>query len=267
MTVRVYTKLPCVHLTLNGRNASHGCTPAGVAHGYTASFSVPFSPGILTAVAHDPNSRDDAVDDALPNRRLRSAGHASSRRSVAESSLHTPGPAVGLRLLPDKRTLTASRDDLCFVTVEIIDAQGRLVTCGRDAQPYARLNPAPIPIPTQNSSPTPDPTLHSKPNPNLRPSAQSSPRAPPPSSVSGLRCVPPTLFFSVTGPGSLEAVGSADPNDVSSFSAEHRTTYRGRALAILRPGAVGVPLVEGVVRLTVVADGLASASVNVRVVG
>ena len=34
---------------------------------------------------------------------------------------------------------------------------------------------------------------------------------------------------------SIEAVGSGDPSDPSSFTANNRTTWRGRAIAVLRP--------------------------------
>jgi beta-galactosidase len=221
LTVRVYTKLPCVFLLLNGQNVSRGCTPAGAFHSYTASFTVPFTPGTLTAV-----------------------GYSLDSRFSAQASVATTGPPVSLRLVPDRVSIGASRDDLCFVTVEVVDADGRLTTCDHVAQPSPHLNPGL----------------------DLSQTANSSPRALWPGVGLPLSCVPPTVFFSVSGPGSLEAVGSAYPADVSSFSATHRRTYRGRALAILRPGALGVSPGEGVVRLTAEADGLASASIAIRVV-
>jgi hypothetical protein len=48
------------------------------------------------------------------------------------------------------------------------------------------------------------------------------------------------LKFEVTGVGELQAVGTGDPTDVSSFHTGTRVTYQGRAVAILRP-AVGTP--------------------------
>lgn len=46
---------------------------------------------------------------------------------VAESACETAGPAVALRLLPDRTRITADRDDAVPVTVMAVDAQGRAV--------------------------------------------------------------------------------------------------------------------------------------------
>ena len=66
--------------------------------------------------------------------------------------------------------------------------------------------------------------------------------------------------FAVSGAGELAAVGSGDPQDVSSFRAPRRKLFHGRALAILRPE--GSP---GVVTLQASAEGLAPAAVTVSV--
>ena len=44
-----------------------------------------------------------------------------------------------------------------------------------------------------------------------------------------------TVALAVDGVGELVAVGSGDPTDVSSFLAPNRTTWRGSAVAVLRP--------------------------------
>ncbi len=46
-------------------------------------------------------------------------------RAVAESVLATAGKPAGLRLTADRTTLQAGGQDLSFVTVEAIDADGR----------------------------------------------------------------------------------------------------------------------------------------------
>ena len=48
------------------------------------------------------------------------------------------------------------------------------------------------------------------------------------------------LNFTVTG-GDLEAVGTGDPTDISSFRQGTRVTYQGRPVAILRPSIGGAP--------------------------
>ena len=59
--------------------------------------------------------------------------------------------------------------------------------------------------------------------------------------------------------GRLIAVGSGDPSDPASFTASRRTTWRGRALAILQPKGP----TAGTIHLEVSATGLQSASVTV----
>lgn len=67
------------------------------------SWTVPFEPGALVAVA-----RQDGV-------------------VVARDALQTAGPAYGLRLTPDRRIVVADGDSLAFVTVEVVDATGVVV--------------------------------------------------------------------------------------------------------------------------------------------
>ena len=43
------------------------------------------------------------------------------------------------------------------------------------------------------------------------------------------------VTFEVSGAGELAAVGNASPTDVDSFQQPRRNTFRGRALAIVRP--------------------------------
>jgi beta-galactosidase len=43
---------------------------------------------------------------------------------VAQSVLTTTGPAAAIRLTPDQAVIHAARDSLCYVTVEVVDADG-----------------------------------------------------------------------------------------------------------------------------------------------
>ena len=65
--------------------------------------------------------------------------------------------------------------------------------------------------------------------------------------------------FTVTGAGELAAVGSGSPDRPESFHGPVRTTWHGRALAILRP--LGGP---GRITLRVEADHLETAQIKVR---
>ncbi len=48
-------------------------------------------------------------------------------KEVARDSRRTSGPAAGLRLTPDRETISADGYDLCYVTIEAIDEYGRPV--------------------------------------------------------------------------------------------------------------------------------------------
>jgi beta-galactosidase len=68
-----------------------------------ATFTVPYEPGELTAVA----SRDG--------------------QEIGRTTLRTVGAPAALRFVPDVRSLTTGRDDLAHVLVEVVDKQGRVV--------------------------------------------------------------------------------------------------------------------------------------------
>lgn len=101
LQVDVYFDSDEIELLLNGR--SLGRQPATAAQRYIATFHVPYEPGTLKAVAW------------------------SGGKAVAEQTLHTTGPAVRLVLAADRDTLEATPDDLAYVTVKALDAEGHLV--------------------------------------------------------------------------------------------------------------------------------------------
>ena len=109
MQVEVYSAAERVQLFLNGKLI--GETPAGHEQRNEATFRVPYAPGTLKAVGIRGN------------------------RSVAESALTTAGTPVRVRLTADRRSLRADGQDLSFVTVEALDAAGRLQpTADQDVQ-------------------------------------------------------------------------------------------------------------------------------------
>jgi beta-galactosidase len=99
-TVDVYSACEEAELLLNER--SLGKQPTGREQRYIATFEVPYTPGVLRAIGYD-------------------AG-----RPVATWELQTVGSPASIRLIPDRTKLQATGADLSFVTVEVVDAQGRI---------------------------------------------------------------------------------------------------------------------------------------------
>jgi beta-galactosidase len=101
MTVHVYTPGDSVRLLLNGieRPELASVRP----HHCTATFTVPYQPGTLTAVA------------------------SSNGREIGRKTLATAGPAAALHLESDVTTLNADPDELAHVLVSVLDSDRRLV--------------------------------------------------------------------------------------------------------------------------------------------
>jgi beta-galactosidase len=100
--VEVYSASDEVELLLNG--ISLGRQPAGAAQQNKARFSVTYQPGTLLAVAY------------------------SHDQEAGRTALATASAPSGLRLTPDREKLACAYGDLAYVTIEIIDAHGALVT-------------------------------------------------------------------------------------------------------------------------------------------
>jgi beta-galactosidase len=101
LDVEVYSGAEKVQLFLNDKLI--GEKPTGREQEFKAVFSVPYAPGTLKAVG----LRGD--------------------RAVAQSVLTTTGQPATLRLTADRAALRADGEDLSFVTVEAVDANGRPV--------------------------------------------------------------------------------------------------------------------------------------------
>jgi beta-galactosidase len=101
LTVHAYTAGDTVTLLLNGTQIA--TTPVTDADWAIATFTVPYTPGKLTAVA----SRDG--------------------KEIGRKTLRTAGAPVALRLTPDVRALTTSRDALAHVLAEVTDSHGAVV--------------------------------------------------------------------------------------------------------------------------------------------
>lgn len=98
--VDIYSSCDRVELFLNGR--SLGSQPTGRQERLMATFGVQYEVGALQAVGY--------VGD----------------RQVAECCLDTVGSPTAITLTPDRSTLKATADDLSYITVEVVDSQGRV---------------------------------------------------------------------------------------------------------------------------------------------
>ena len=101
MQVHVYTTYPTVRLQLNGKTI--GEENASAQTKLTATFNIVYQPGILKAIA---------LQNGVP---------------VDSVILQTAGRSAQIRLTADRKTIHSDRNDLSYVTVEIVDGNGHLV--------------------------------------------------------------------------------------------------------------------------------------------
>lgn len=99
--VEVYSRAQEVELFVN--SVSAGRQRAGKYQRYRSYFSVPYAPGVLTAVSY------------------------TDGREVSRATLETAGAPAAIALKPERETACAGGSGLHFVNIEIVDAQGRLV--------------------------------------------------------------------------------------------------------------------------------------------
>lgn len=109
MHVNVYSRAPQVRLYLNGQHLGDQAT----SDTYWTAFTVPYRPGTLVAVNLDANGNE------LPDQRF---------------ELQTAGKPAALRLVVDQPEIRADGLDLSYVTIELVDAAGRLVNADSSTQ-------------------------------------------------------------------------------------------------------------------------------------
>jgi beta-galactosidase len=119
MSVNVYSNHECVKLFLNDKQVTpppdsggvrmhpkdSSCVVTDRASRFTATFTVPYSPGDLTAKSY--------------------VGGVE----VGNVTFTTAKQATKLRLVVDRETIDASRSDLSYVVAEVVDEAGVVVTC------------------------------------------------------------------------------------------------------------------------------------------
>jgi beta-galactosidase len=101
LQVAVYSRCDTVRLELNGKVIGEKSVSA--ANKLTAKFDVPYVPGELKAIG------------------------LIQGKAVAEKILNTSGAPKKLKLTADREKIRADRNDLSYVTVEIVDAAGQRV--------------------------------------------------------------------------------------------------------------------------------------------
>jgi len=98
--VEVYSKYPKVRLYLNNKQVGEQATTRD--QQFKATFSVPYSTGVLKAVGIE------------------------NDKEMESTILQTAGDAAKIKLTADRREIQANGQDLCYVTVEITDKDGVL---------------------------------------------------------------------------------------------------------------------------------------------
>lgn len=100
MQVFVYSRAQKVTLELNGKViGEQTLQPKSI----TALFEVPYQPGTLVARSY------------------------SDGKETGSDTLRTVGKPVGIRLTADRNTINASRNDLAYVSADVVDAAGNVV--------------------------------------------------------------------------------------------------------------------------------------------
>ena len=168
IAVEVYTKQDKVSLFLNGTLVE--TKAVGRNTQYKAVFTLPYQQGTLKAVTAD----------------------------GASTELATAGPAARLRLSADRRVIAANGQDLAYITIEVVDSEGRVV-------PHAEL-------PCQ---------------------------------------------VALSGRGQILAAASADLTDLEPMASPRVTTWKGRAIVVVRSAARG-----GKARITVTSQ-LPAATIDI----
>ncbi len=100
LQVEVYSKYPMVRLYLNNELIGEKATSED--QEFKAVFTVPYSPGILSAVG--------VIDN----------------KEVEKYILQTSGDAALIKIVPDRKKITADGQDLSFIAIEVTDKDGKL---------------------------------------------------------------------------------------------------------------------------------------------
>ena len=98
--VEVYSRYPKVRLYLNNKIFGEQVTTEE--QQFKATFRVPYTPGIISAVG------------------------VMDNKEVEKTILQTSGNAAGIKLIPDRTRISADGQDLSFISIEVTDTKGKL---------------------------------------------------------------------------------------------------------------------------------------------
>ena len=107
LQVDVYTSCETVKLFLNGNEIAEQQKPED---GITVSFKLPYQPGKLLAIGYN------------------------NGKQISSTELVTTGKPAAIRLVADRSLIKANRNDLSYVRVEVIDADGNVVPYVNDIE-------------------------------------------------------------------------------------------------------------------------------------
>lgn len=141
VTVNVYSRSPRVRLYLNDEVIGEKET----SDTYTASFRVPYRKGKLRAVNVSATGTE-------------AAGEAFT--------LETTGSAKSIRLRADRQVIESNGCDLSYVTIELVDESGRVVTSDSETQVSIQVEGNGTLLSSGNGSPT-DMESFRNPNPKV----------------------------------------------------------------------------------------------------
>jgi len=99
LEVNIYSSCAQVELFLNGKSLGKKMTDRSTK--FIASWQVPYQQGVLKAV-----------------------GYNAKNKVINSCELTTAATAIQLQLTADKKTIKANNQDLCYVTVQLVDAKG-----------------------------------------------------------------------------------------------------------------------------------------------
>jgi beta-galactosidase len=108
LKVHVYTRSNLVKLELNGKIIGEQIVDGE--NSITATFEVPYEPGNLIARCYD------------------------NGKETASQSLKTVGTPASIKLTADRYLIRANRNDLAYITAEVVDADGNVIPYADDVQ-------------------------------------------------------------------------------------------------------------------------------------
>ncbi|MFN8256184.1 MAG: glycoside hydrolase family 2 TIM barrel-domain containing protein [Bacteroidales bacterium] len=101
MQINVYTRSERVKLELNGKVVAEQDVPK---ESITAQFEITYNPGVLIARCY------------------------CNDKETGSDTLKTAGKPVAIRLKADRNSIKANRNELSFISVEVIDSKGNVVS-------------------------------------------------------------------------------------------------------------------------------------------